>query len=474
MDGYEQSDSTNDSASTPESAGDARPIPLAKGHRDLTAGPVSRSLLLLAPPLMLSHAVQTSFGLVDTFWVGKLSPSAVAALTMSGHIIFLLMTVLAGVSTGTMVLVARAVGAKDRVAASRAAEQALLLTFIIAALMGILGFVFAPHILSQLTTDAETLELGTGYMRVMFVGIFTLVALYMVSAIMQGAGDASTPMKLVVGAAIANFFIDPMLIFGVVFPKLGVTGAAWSTVFTRGGAGVIGLLLLLRGRPAIRIRTILPRLDPQLMMRMVRIGLPTSVMVVLHQVIGLIMIVIVSRYFGTHAMAGYGIGMRIHSLAWMPTFGLAIAAGTLVGQNLGANKPDRAERSGYLGAAWCTAVMFVMALIAFVFAPLLVATFNNDPNVVEIGTSFLRFTALALVFSGVWIGFSRSLSGAGDTVTPLKIAVVSAIIHVCVAVGLSATIGLEGVWISFLVGDCVGMILAAVCFRRGKWKYKKV
>jgi len=446
-------------------------------ERDLTSGSISKNLWILAFPILTSNLMQAVFNLVDMFWVGRLGPVAIAAVAMCGSIMMIVMFVMMGIGAGTTAVVARAIGAKNKQKAEKAAMQSLILGFWTALFFSIIGYFLSAPILTALGADPAVVSIGTGYMQIIFLGVIVIVYMFLISAVLQGAGDAATPMLILVVSTLINIVLDPILIFGWLgFPKMGVNGAALATVIAEGIGSLIALEVLLNGRSRLQVHFSKIRSDLKTMFLILKIGMPASLQMTLRGLVGIALIYVVSK-FGTTALAAYGIGMRLNMLALMPGFALAMAAGTLMGQNLGAKKPDRARASAWAAVFYYAAFLVVIGTWFVVFAPQVIAFFNNDPTVVAIGTSYFRITTWGYLFVAIGVVLSRALAGAADTVAPMIITFISLwLVQIPLAFILSdiSKLGLNGVWFAILAAYIMQGVLTWIWFSTGRWKHKAV
>lgn len=443
--------------------------------RDLTVGSISKNIWILALPLIVTNMFESAFNIVDMFWVGRLGPEALAAVSMSGIVIMVMFFLLLGVGIGTISLIARYIGAKKDDSANNVAMQSLILATILSVVLGLIGYIFSPHILKVLGADYNVLMLGTGYMRITFAWMLVMVYMLFMSAILQGAGDSFTPMLVFGLSTFINIVLDPFLIFGWgPFPVLGVNGAAWATVIARAVGSVIALNILFKGRSHIRIKLNKPEFS--IMWKILKIGIPASMQNILRGLMGVVMVSVVAG-FGTFAIAAYGVGIRLIMLVMMPGFAFAAAAQTLVGQNLGAKNPARSERSAWTAFAYYAMFMFVMALLFYFFSNNVIGIFSNNPEVIKIGTDFLRITSFGFVFIAMGLVFGRSLSGSGDTVSPMVMTFVALwVVQIPLAFYLAyhTPLGIKGIWYAMLCANFLLGFMAVLWFQTGRWKRKKV
>jgi putative MATE family efflux protein len=446
-------------------------------ERDLTTISISKGIWVLAIPMIVSNLLQAAFNLVDMIWVGRLGPVALAAVAMGGQILMIVMFVMIGLGMGTTAMVARAIGEKKRAKADNTAMQSLILGFIGSIFFAIVGYFLSPWLLEILGARPDVVQMGTGYLQITFLGVIVLFYMFLISAILQGAGDAATPMLILAVSTVINIILDPLMIFGIgFFPRLGVNGAAWATVIARGIGAAIALEVLLRGRSRIHVRVKYLKIDWDAIWRILKIGIPASAQMSLRGLVGIVLIAVVAG-FGTYAIAAYGVGVRLFMISLMPGFAMGMAAGTLVGQNLGAKQPERAVLSAWTTVGYYSIFMLFMTLILVIFAPYLILLFNNNTEVVKIGTNFLRITALGNIFIAFALILNRSLTGAGDTVSPMVFTFISLwLVQIPLSIFLSRIpfFGINGIWLAILTAYFVQGALVTFWFQLGRWKTKRV
>jgi putative MATE family efflux protein len=447
------------------------------GSLDLTQGGIFRNLWIVALPQIVANVVQNVFNLVDMFWVGRLGTVALAAVGIAGTIMMVLFMVILGAGTGAAAIVARAIGAGDREDADRIAAAAILLAVLLSLPVAVLGFLHAPALYTLMGADAAVTAAGAQYIRVMFLGAGIIFSNFVLNSLFQGAGDAVSPMLATTFAAVLNALIDPIFIFGWLgTPRLGVAGAAWATLVARGVSTLILVRLLCR--PGRRLRLRLAHFVPDLrrMRRILRLGIPNSLQLSFRGVMGIVLMGIVSR-FGTIALAAYSVGGRLSMLALFPGFGFATAAGTLVGQNLGAKKPQRSWRSAYAAVGAYAATLLPMSLAFLLLPRPLIAVFDATPEVVAIGSTMLRILASTLLFLAPAIVLSRALAGAGDTVSPMVITAACLWgLQVPLAMVLPhlGGLGVNGVFLAAALSTVAQGALALIWFQRGHWVHRRV
>ncbi|OPZ31409.1 MAG: Multidrug resistance protein NorM [Lentisphaerae bacterium ADurb.BinA184] len=446
-------------------------------NRELTDGHLLRSLALLTGPMLVSALLQNLQSLIDLFWVGSLGPGALAAVAMSGTVLMLLFPMMMGLSTGTVALVARAVGGERWDEAGHAASQSLLLALVAGGLTGLLAPLITNRMLHLLGSTPEVLADGGAYLRISLWGSFTVFVLFIGNAALQGAGDAVTPMIIMVIGNVLNLILDPLFIFGWgPVPAMGVRGAALATVLAQAVSAAVAVTILLSGRSRLHARPRQWRPDMEVCWRILRIGIPGSGQMLARSLNGAVLMRIVASC-GTAAVAAYGTGLRLHMFILMPAFTLGGAAATLVGQNLGAGKPDRARRAAWLATGIDVGVMVVAAIALALSAPLLIRAFNDDPEVIHIGAQYLRVISPFYVFAALGIVLGRSLNGAGDSLTPMIMTVVSLWgLQVPLAVGLSRVWEppTVGIWWAIAAATALHGALIALWFETGRWQRARV
>ncbi len=441
--------------------------------RDLTSGSLHRAIWYLAPPMMLETGILNVAQLLDTYWVGQLGSAALAAVTISITIRWVLNSLANGLGIGGMAVVARRIGARDQDAAAHAAWQTILLGLTVSFFLSVTGLLLAHPLLLLLGADAEVLPLGLAYLRIAFGGIFTLILVFAINAMLRGAGEARLAMQVLILSTATTVVLEPALVFGLgPLPALGVAGSAAANVLGFGAGLGLQLAVLLRGQAHIRINLDDLRPDFPLMGRIIRIALPSTIQMTLRSSSRLAIVALVGLY-GTFATAGYGVANRLLLITLIPCFGLGNAAGTLVGQNLGAHQPDRAQRSAWWVSAYAAGYMAVAAVLLTLFAPALITFFDATPQVVAFGAECLRVVAWSLVFSAVGVVLARGFDGAGNTVPAMAINLLTLwAMEVPIALGLSHWLGLgaTGVWWGRAVANLANGLLFALWFRRGGWK----
>ena len=469
-----------ESPTAPEPAGDLwRDLRDAlRGTRhDYTSGALGRAIFLLAVPMVVEMAMESIFAVVDVFFVGRLGPAAVATVGLTESLMIVIYTLAFGLSIGATATVSRRIGEKDPDAAGRAAVQVIILGALISGALGLIGALFAPQLLGLMGADAQVLATGTMYARVMLGGSATAFLLFVVNAVFRGAGDPAVAMRILIVANSINIVLDPMLIFGIgPFPELGVTGAAVATTIGRGIGIALALWMLARGAGHLAIKRSHLTVQPATMWRIARLSGMGTFQVAIGSMSWMGLVRVVSS-FGATAMAGYTIAIRLVIFALMPAFGLGGAAATMVGQSLGAGKPERAEQAVWTAARYDVVFLSTIGLLFLFFTPSIVGLFTPDADVARVAIYGLRVISLGFPLFAAGMVLEQAFNGAGDTWTPTWLNLLAFwIIQIPLAWVLAMPLGFEqrGVFVSVTVAYSVLAGVSAVLFRRGGWKSKYV
>ena len=450
---------------------------LRGSHQDYTTGNLNRAILLLAIPMVLEMVLESLFAVVDVAWVSRLGANAVATVGITESMLALVFSIGIGLSMSTGAMVARRIGEKDTHGAAVAGVQAIFLGLLISVALGLPSFIFAPQLLRLMGAPASVIATGAGYARIALGGSGVILMLFLNNAIFRGAGDAAIAMRLLWVSNILNLILDPCLIFGLgPFPRLGVTGAALAT-FTGRSIGVLyQFYRLMKGTDRLRIPRRLLRLNPAVMWRLVRVSLTGILQLAIANTswIGLVRIVSI---FGAAALAGYTIAIRIVIFVILPSWGLSNAAATLVGQNLGARRPDRAEK-----AVWRTGIYNMLFLgtigVVFIFtATPLVRLFTHDPDVVPLAATALRILSYGNVAYAYGMVMLQSFNGAGDTVTPTIVNFFGFwVLEIPLAwyLAMHQQLHSTGVFLSIVAAQASVAAAGIILFRRGRWKGQQI
>lgn len=444
---------------------------------DYTQGSIARVTVMLAIPMILEMAMESVFAVVDIFFVAGLGIEAVATVGLTEAMITLLYAVAIGLSMGTTALIARRIGEKNPEAASLAAGQAMLIGVIVSVLVGLIGIFYARNILMLMGADDVVLATGENYTRIMFGSCFTIVFLFLINAIFRGAGDASLAMRALTLANCINIVLDPCLIYGYgPFPELGLTGAAVATNIGRGVGVLYGLYYLCGGGGRIRLHLANLSVQVTVIYSLIKISIGGVSQFLIATASWVFLMQIVSG-FGSAAVAGYTIAVRIVMFSLLPAWGLSNAAATLVGQNLGAGLPERAETSVWHIVKYNAMYMGFASVLILLFTQPIVSIFTAEALVIDYAVQCLRIFALAFVPWGAGMAIIQAFNGAGDTMTPTWINVFCFwVVQVPLAYTLALGLGFGplGVFWAVFASDILSSIVGYLAFRRGKWKLRVV
>src|SRR5271154_5509035 len=386
--------------------------------QDFTEGSISRAIVLLAVPMVLEMCMESLFGVVDVFWVSRLGADAVATVGLTETALTLVFVIALGLSMGATALVARRIGEKDEGAAGLVAVQAIIIGVVVSGTIAIFGYFFAPNLLHLMGGSDSVVKLGSGYTRMILSGSATIFLLFLINAVFRGAGDAAIAMRALWIANIVNICLNPCLIFGVgPFPRLGVTGSALGTTIGRGIGVLFQLWILTSGRGRLAVRGKQLRVDLAVMLRLVRLSL-SAMFQYMVQMASWIGVVRIMASFGSTAVAANTLAIRVIIFALLPSWGMSNAAATLVGQNLGAGKPKRAEQSVWRTGFYNMLFLGGVGLIFITFADPIIALFTRDPAVAPLAAQGLRILSYGYISYAWGMVVTSSFNGAGDTVTP--------------------------------------------------------
>ncbi len=453
---------------------------------ELTDGDLIGPMIALAWPMVVIQLLQVAYNVADTFFLGAVSEDAVGALSLAFPLIFFLISVGGGFTAAGAILVAQYTGAKSGKSADEIAGQTLAFVTLVAVVIGILGFLATDWMLSLLPAGPETqariVPLAADYMRIYFLGLPFLFGFYVFVSLMRGHGNTYTPMRVMAVSVAVNVLLDPLLIFGLgPFPRLEIEGAAIATIFARFVATALGLYVLFgtTAGPTIRLHHL--KLDLGHVRDIVKLGVPSAVEQSSSSFAFIVLTAMVVT-FPPPVVAAYGLGNRLISLVFLPALGLAMAVDTVVGQNLGAERPERASRASRLAMGLVTLVMLLLTSIAYVFAEPIVAVFLTAdtagvPETIAHGVSYMRIAAFMFVFMGVLQIVLGTFRGAGNTKTALAFSLVTLwVVRVPLTYYLVFVAGWAetGIWVAVLLGDVVGCIAALAWYTRGTWKERYV
>jgi len=446
-------------------------------RRDLTQGSILKNLLVLSWPITVTQLMMTLGPTIDTIWVGKLGTVAVAAVGVAGVAVMLIMGLMMGFTMGMLALLARAVGAKDLKLANRVAQQAIVFSAIFAAAIALVGQFLGQKILLLITQDPEIVRLGTIYLRIEFVGGATMVFRMTMDTIMQASGDTFNPMWIAAVYRCFHIALCPFLIFGWwIFPEMGVSGAALTGVIAQGLGVFLGLRVLIGERSRVKLSFRDFRFDFGILWRIMRIGLPGSISGIQRSLSQFLLNAFMAP-FGGAALAAHVIAQRVEMFLFMPAMSFGSAAGVLVGQNLGAGKPERAERSVWIAVGLLEAFVIVMVAVMFVWSGPVVRIFSSDPALEAAAVQYLRIAMVGWIMIGFMFTLMNCLQSAGDTFVTMIISVVDTwLVTILLAYLLPkyTDLGVLGIRWAMAASVFVGGVAMLIYFRTGRWKTRRV
>lgn len=446
-------------------------------HQDFTQGSIRRAVILLAIPMVLEMVMESIFAVTDMFFVSRLGADAVAAVGLTESVLSLVYSIAMGIAIGVTALVARRIGEQRPELAARSAAQGIVLGIMIAVGLGAAGIALAPRLLGVMGAAPSVIAIGSGYTRVILGGEMSVILLFVLNAAFRGAGDPSVAMRVLAVANGINIVLSPCLIFGIgPFPHMGVTGAAVATTIGRGIGAALAFTAMVRpgGRLRVTLRYFIP--DPALLRQLVSIGSSASLQFLVGTAswIGLTRLV---ATFGSEAVAGYTVALRVVIFAILPAFGLSNAAATMVGQALGAAKPERAERAVWAACRYNVAFLGVLGLVFVLFAPSVAALFGHDLLMRHYASRCLRIMAAGFPLYGIGMVLTQAFNGAGDTWTPTWL---NFLVFWCWEVPLAWVLakplewGPDGAFAAVAIAFCTLAGASALVFRRGRWKQVRV
>ncbi|NNJ88800.1 MAG: MATE family efflux transporter [Eudoraea sp.] len=440
---------------------------------EFTSGSIRKAIFMLSIPMILEMMMESIFAIVDIAYVSQVSVNAVATIGLTESVVTLVYAIAIGLSMAATAVVARRIGEKDEKGASQAAAQAIFLGIMVAVIIGVIGLVYSKEILSLMGGSSDLIAEGYGYTKLLIGGNITIVLLFLINAIFRGAGDASIAMWTLILSNGLNIILDPIFIFGWgPVPEFGVMGAAIATNIGRGSAVIFQLYILFRGGSRIRLYTSNLVLRLKIMLNLIRVSMGGIAQFLIGTSSWVFLMRLMAE-FGSEALAGYTIAIRVMMFTFMPAWGMSNAAATLVGQNLGAKKPDRAEKSVWITGKYNAIFMFCISLVYLVFAEGIVRLFTDVPTVIENGALCLQVVAAGYVFYAYGMVVTQAFNGAGDTRTPTKINFIAFwLIQLPFAylVSLYLNWGVLGVFLAITLAEVLLSVLAVIWFRKGYWK----
>jgi putative MATE family efflux protein len=446
-------------------------------NHKMLRGSITKSLLTIAVPVIFANILHTVYQLVDTFWVGRLGTEAVAAVSLSFPILFLLMSLALGLVMASSILVAQYNGKGNEEKVSFTVGQSISLISIIAVIVSIIGYTFSNYFLSFLTKDVLVLPQATSYLQISFLAIIAMFIYNLFQSSLRGVGEVKIPLIIISITLIMNFFLDPVLMFGWRFiPAMGVSGVALATLITEYLSAIIGIIILVRGNYGIKLRIKDLKLKLSWVKKIFKLGLPSS-FEMSSRSFGMILMTFVASMFGTLTIASFGIGMRIFMFVIIPGLGFSIATSAIVGNNLGAKQYDRAEKIVKTGMKIGFFTLTFLGVLIFIFAKPISAFFvPNEPLLVLESARFIQTMALTFGFIGMQMVIFGTLKAAGKTTTAMLLALFNTIMLFVISYVLSSTFAMQqmGIWIAYPISNVISAGIAYYFYRKKDWLKKEL
>lgn len=444
---------------------------------EYTSGSIKKAIFLLSVPMIAEMVMESLFAVADVFFVSQVSVNAVATVGLTESVLMVIYAIAMGLSMATTAVVARRIGEKDPHRAANAGFQSIFLAVILAAILGVCGFMFAEDVLRLMGGEERLIAEGVGYTQIMFASNISIILLFLINGIFRGAGDASIAMRSLWIANGLNIVLDPILIFGLgPIPAMGVKGAAIATTIGRSCGVLYQCYFLFNGKSTIKIgwENVVIRFNT--LKELIRISIGGMGQFLIESA-SWIFLVRVMSLFGAEALAGYTIAFRVIVFTILPAWGLSNAAATLVGQNLGAGEPLRAEKSVWKTAFYNMIFLGTISIVFFVFATPIISLFSTEKNVLDVGVSALHIICVGYVFFAYGMVISQAFNGAGDTKTPLMVNfIVFWVIQIPLAYWLAVILDwqAEGVFVAISLSHSLQAVVSVFLFKKGKWKTVKV
>lgn len=427
--------------------------------------------------MILANLMQTAYNIVDTYWVGRLGKEAIAAISLSFPIIFLIISFGAGLTIAGTVMIAQFTGMQDQDNVDLTAGQTIILLVNVSIIITIVGLSLSGPLLHLMGAAPDVASRAAIYLRILFGGSIFIFMFFVFQSILRGWGDTKTPMWVMLGSVIANMILDPFFIMGIgPFPELGIAGAAWATLISRGISAIIGMWILFSGQKVLHIRPHHLKPDWKMQWQLIKLGVPASIEQSI-RALGITALIFIVTSLGTTAVAAYGIGARIFSFVIIPAMALSMATSTALGQNFGAGQIERAEKAAWIGAGTGFGALSIIGIIFFFFATPITSIFiKGSPEVVRMSSEFLRTMSLTFGFLGLQIILNGGFRGAGRTTTAMVMAFISFWVARIPLAYLFAKVlgwGPRGIWWAFPISIVLSSVVTTGWFISGKWKTAK-
>ncbi|MFH1239865.1 MAG: MATE family efflux transporter [Candidatus Diapherotrites archaeon] len=449
-----------------------------RGTKNLTEGSIIKNLLILGWPIMLANVLQVAYQIVDMFWLGRLSTEAVASVSLSFPILFVLISLGMGMTMAGTILVAQYRGRNDIKNIDYVSAQTLQIMVFITAVLSVIGYFSAEAIVKLMGVEQSVLGPAISYLQISSIGFVFLGIYFVFQSLLRGVGDVKTPLYVVLATVIMNILLDPIFIFGFDFiPAMGVSGAALATILTQGVGALIGISVLMSGNYGIHIKKENFGMDFALMKKILFLGLPMSVEHTSRS-LGMAIVMFLVAGFGTVAVAAFGISTRVFSIVFIPALGLSIANTAMVGQHFGAGKIERAEKIGKITVALSFGMLALAGLLCFIFSEAIAEFFiPGNLEVIKTSAEFIRIFSLSFGFIGIQLGFMGTFRGAGDTVLAMLLAICYLwILELPIAFILSqfTDLGVLGIMWAYPIANIIMAVIITFIFLKGNWKNKRI
>lgn len=446
-------------------------------RKELLSGSILKSILVISIPIIIANALQTIYQLIDTFWVGRLGTNAMAAVSLSFPILFFLASLATGLTVAGTILIAQYNGKGNPRKVSLAVGQSFSLVVMIAIVLGGAGFFLSEFLLSLMTKDAEVLGQAVTYLRISFLAIPAMFIYYIFQSALQGVGEVKVPMLIILATVVINFFIDPLFMFGWgPIPAMGVAGVALATFITESLAAIAGIIILIKGSHGVQLKANCLRIRKLWVTRILKLGLPSS-LEMSSRSLGMVLMTFIVAGFGTLAVASFGVGLRVLSFVIIPSIGFSIAASTLIGNNLGADKKRRAKKIASTGIRIGFFVLTFLGILLFIFADKVTYFLAPaDLNLVATSAQFIRVMALTFGFIGIQMVIIGILKAAGKTTSAMILAMfhVFALVFTSFMLSKVGDFGQVGIWLAYPIANLLALGLSVVFYKRKSWLKKKL
>ncbi len=442
--------------------------------KDLTQGSILKALVFLSIPLISTNILQTAYNLTDTFWVGRLGSKAIAAVSLSFPIIFIMISLGVGMAVAGSILSAHEKGAKNHEKLNHIATQTLVGILVISTFLSAIGYIFTPYLISFMHIEPAVYQEAVAYLKISFLGLVPLFIFSVFQSLMRSIGEVKLPFYIVLSTVLLNLVLDPLFIFGYkdVMPPNGVKGAAIASVGTQILAMLISVYYLIKGNKGIQINLSDYKPDKKMIFKMFKLGFPVSIEQISRST-GIFVMILLVTGFGTLALASYGIGSRVLSFIIIPAFGLGMATSTLIGQNIGANKPDRVKKTVRLSLLIAFGVMSFLGIIFFFFAENIARVFiPHEPETIKESGFFIKNIAVSFGFLGVLIVLVGAFRGAGKTLTSMLLTIFSVwIFRFPLAYLLShfTNLKVNGIWLSYPATNIATALIGLFLLYKNDW-----